>query len=158
MIDQYEAILAKLEGERRRIDAEISDLKRIIARRSGKVANEPGVELARGPADTVMAPVGPGTAREELLGILRSDGDWMDLQEISQIRGRTVGATRQALKLMIKSKLVETRQEDGKNFYRIPQLLPGPEELDEPWPVKDGGIFTHDQDPAPPLEQPQTTE
>ena len=81
---EYEAILAKLEEERRRIDAEISDLKRILARRSGKTASEPGVELARDMADTVRASVGPGTARDELLGILRSDGGWMNLQTISR--------------------------------------------------------------------------
>ena len=158
MIDRYEAILAKLEEERRRIDAEISDLKRIIARRAGKAASEPGVELARDMTDVGRAPVGPGTAREELLGILRSDGGWMNLQTISQIRGRTVGATRQALRLMIKNKLIEARQEDGKNLYRIQQQLPGLEQLEETWPGENGGIFAQGQNPAPPLEQPRPTE
>lgn len=158
MIDQYKAMLAKLEGERRRIDAEISDLKRIIARRADGATSEPGVELARDTAGTGRAPVGPGTAREELLNILRSDGGWMNLQTISQIRGRTEGATRQALRLMIKRELVETRQEEGRNLYRIRQQLPGLEHLDEPCPVEDGGIFPQGQDPAPPPEQPQPTE
>ena len=158
MIDEYEAILAKLEEERCRIDAEISDLKRIIARRAGKAASEPGVELARDMADTARASVGPGTAREELLDILRSDGGWMDLQTISQVRGRTVGATRQALRLMVKNELIETRQEDGKNLYQFQPRLPGLEELDEPWPVEDGDIFAQGQNPAPPPEQPQPTE
>ena len=158
MIDRYEAILAKLEEERRRIDAEISDLKRIIARRSGKAASEPGVELARDGADTVRAPVGPGTARQELLGILGRDGGWMNLQTISQIRGKTDGATRQALRLMIKNELVETRQEDGKNLYRIRTRLPGLEELEETCPGEDGGVSVQGQSPVPPLEQPRPTE
>ena len=158
MIDQYEAILVKLEEERRRIDAEISDLKRIIARRAGKAASEPGVELARDMADTVRASVGPGTAREELLGILRSDGGWMNLQTISEIRGKTDGATRQALRLMIKNKLIEARQEDGKNLYRIQPRLPGLEPLEETWPGEDGGILAQGQNPVPPLEHPRLTE
>ena len=158
MIDRYEAILAKLEEERRRIDAEISDLKRIIARRAGKAASEPGVELARGMTDVGRAPVGPGTARQELLDILGRDGGWMNLQTISQIRGKTDGATRQALRLMIKNELIETRQEDGKNLYRFQQRLPGLEEPEETCPGEDGGIFAQGQSPVPPLEQPRPTE
>ena len=158
MIDQYEAILANLEEERRRIDAEISDLKRIIARRAGKPASEPGVELARDMTDVGRAPVGPGTARQELLDILGRDGGWMNLQTISEIRGKTDGATRQALRLMIKNELIETRQEDGKNLYRILTQLPGPEQLEETWPGEDAGIFAQGQNPALPLEQPRPTE
>lgn len=102
---QYQALVEKLEEDRKRLDNEIGVLRGLLEGRPDRPV--------RGKGDQP----GPKAAQAEVVRILE-EGGWMTSDEIADKRGKTTRATRQALRLLTEKGTLEKRLRGPKGGRR----------------------------------------
>ena len=116
MQDAYKQALDGLEVRRELLETELAAVRRAV------IEIRKAALMAEGPASAEEVQAA-GSAQEEIVGILKGSDSWLSIQEISDARGKTVGATRQAINLLVKKGVVRIKRDEdhegGRFLYSL---------------------------------------